>query len=115
MADCINGKEWDPEGIADFSDFPTDKSDVKFQDPVRWPLTWMDEDEREDFMEQLQRDKKQGTADKPEPGQPKLESCTTQFKWTADNESIELKKTIDLVKSAVGDKPEALGSSEDKK
>jgi len=106
MANCQ--RDWDPEGYTDFSDFPIDQSEVNFQqDPIRWPVTWMDEDEGVDFKDQLLKEKEKSTGVavvKAKPETPKMENHTAKFAWTDGSESVDLKQVIKMVKNIIEDK-----------
>ena len=105
MASCIDGKEWNPERsprLSDFSDLPTAKSDDTFQKPTGRPL---EENNEQDIKEQLLEEKQQAIPDKP--CLPKMEGYTALLKCTAVNESLELRKVINLVKRVNRDKPES--------
>ena len=106
MASCVNGKDWDLEGFSDFSDFPSDQfDDAKSQESESWSPTWMDEDDRQDFHQQLQKELEQMATSKPDFDLPKLESHTAKFEWTnAANETLELRKTMEMVKRVIEDK-----------
>ena len=95
--------------MSDFSDLPAAMSD--FQDPAKRPLPWREEDDEQDFEDQLLEEKQQATPDKR--GLPKMEGYTALLKCTAVNESLELRKVINLVKRVDRDKPESpIGTKE---
>lgn len=115
MSNSVNGKDWDPEGIADFTDFPIDRSEVK-QDDIRWPITWMDEDEGQDFKDQLKKEQEQQattiTIMQAKPETPKIsENYSSKLMWTDADELLELRKVMEMVKKVIELKTDSADST----
>lgn len=61
MSNRQDGKEWDPEGCPDFTEFPP-HIHASIKEPNLdhlWDIDWMDEDDCEDFTTELQQEKKE--------------------------------------------------------
>ena len=106
MSACIGNKVMDSEGL---SGFQSHQSDIKFQDPAKWID---DEEDKHGLKEKIQRDQEQAAATADKPGLSKQESYTAKFKWTAANESLELRKTVNMVTRVIEDETESTGTTD---